>query len=310
MIKTDRKSTKISMRTTFAIGLTFILVLGSATASADEADAKRLLKAMSDYMAAQKTFSFNYDATLDIVTPEDQVIGLASSGALTFSRPNGIHASRAGGFADTEMNFDGKTLTLLGKNLNVFTQIEIPGTVDHLIDELKDTYNRPLPAADLLLSNSYDALMRGVVDVKDLGSGVIGGVECDSLAFRTEEVDWQIWIAHGDKPYPCRYVITSKMVVNGPQYSIQVSNWKAGDEVAKTDFSFKNATGAEQIKIEDLKGMGDLPARGVVGPRLQAPCRLTRMATLVGYSVCEQQGRNQYQVNPFYGGRLSPALKC
>jgi hypothetical protein len=119
MIKTDRKSTKISMRTTFAIGLTFILVLGSATASADETDAKRLLKAMSDYMAAQKTFSFNYDATLDIVTPEDQVIGLASSGALTFSRPNGIHASRAGGFADTEMNFDGKTLTLLGKNLNV-----------------------------------------------------------------------------------------------------------------------------------------------------------------------------------------------
>lgn len=207
----------------------------------------------------KRLFHSIYDATLDIVTPEDQVIGLASSGALTFSRPNGIHASRAGGFADTEMNFDGKTLTLLGKNLNVFTQIEIPGTVDHLIDELKDTYNRPLPAADLLLSNSYDALMRGVVDVKDLGSGVIGGVECDSLAFRTEEVDWQIWIAHGDKPYPCRYVITSKMVVNGPQYSIQVSNWKAGDEVAKTDFSFKNATGAEQIKIEDLKGMGDLP---------------------------------------------------
>ncbi len=90
----------------------------------------------------------------------------------------------------------------MGKNLNVFTQVEIPGTVDHLIDELKDTYNRPLPAADLLLSNSYDVLMQGVMDVKDLGSGVIGGEECDSLAFRTEEVDWQIWIAHGDKPIP------------------------------------------------------------------------------------------------------------
>ena len=37
--------------------------------------------------------------------------------------------------------------------------------------------NPPLPAADLLLSDPYEALMLDVVDVKDLGSGVIGGAE-------------------------------------------------------------------------------------------------------------------------------------
>jgi hypothetical protein len=47
------------------------------------------------------------------------------------------------------------------------------------------------------MSNVYDQLMPEVVDAKDLGSGVIGGVECDHLAFRTKEVDWQIWIAEG-----------------------------------------------------------------------------------------------------------------
>ena len=57
---------------------------------------------------------------------------------------------------------------------------------------MKDTYQRPLLAADLLLSNAYDELMSDVVDVKDLGSGVVGGIECDYLAFRTKEVDWQI----------------------------------------------------------------------------------------------------------------------
>jgi hypothetical protein len=259
MINIARKSTSNPTRTAFAIGLTAILVLGWAVANADEADAKRLLKAMSDYVTAQNAFSFDYDSMLDVVTPEEQVIGIASSGAVAFSRPDKIHASRHGGFADVEMNFDGTTLTILGKNLNVYTQAEIPGTVDHLIDELKNTYGRPLPAADLLLSNSYEILMQGVVDVKDLGSGVIDGVECDSLAFRTEEVDWQIWIAQGDKPYPCRYVITSKTMANGPQYSVQISNWKAGDEVAARDFTFKAPDGAEQVEIEDLKGSGDLP---------------------------------------------------
>ena len=42
--------------------------------------------------------------------------------------------------------------------------------------------------------NLCGELMPSVIDANDLGSGVIGGVECDHLAFRTEEVDWQIWI--------------------------------------------------------------------------------------------------------------------
>ena len=134
-----------------------------------------------------------------------------------------------------------KTLTLNGKNANVYTQVEIPGTIDHLVDELKDKYHRPLPAADLLLSNAYDQLMPEVIDVKDLGSGVIGGTECDHLAFRNKEVDWQIWIAQGDRPYPCRYVITSNQVAGGPQYSIQVRNWKTGGEVRVNRLQFQSA---------------------------------------------------------------------
>ncbi len=263
MFKTSQLIRPVA-RTIFAVGMASVMVVGSSTAGADEADAKRILKSMSDYMAAQQSFSFEYDANLEIVTPENQVIGIASSGALTLSRPDKVHAMRSGGFTDSEMIFDGKTLTVFGKNLNVYTQIEIPGSVAHLIDELKDTYHRPLPAADLLLPNSYDALMKGVVDVKDLGSGVIGGIECDSLAFRAEEVDWQIWIAQGETPYPCRFVITSKQVAGGPQYSIQVRNWKAGDEVAALDFSFRNITEARPVDLQDLKGSGDLPEIFVV----------------------------------------------
>lgn len=116
-----------------------------------------------------------------------------------------------------------------------------------------------LPAADLLLSNSYNDLMYGVIDIKDLGSGVIGGVECDYLAFRTNDVDWQIWIAQGKRPYPCRYVITSKHLSSGPQYTIQFRDWKTDSEVAATDFRFKNPTKANKVELKDLKGTADLP---------------------------------------------------
>jgi len=247
-----------------AISLVFIMTATSA-ARADEADAKRLLKSMSDYLAAQNSISFKFDAVLEVVTGDNQKLGLASSGSVALQRPDKILASRAGGFADISMSFDGKTMTLVGHNLNLYTQIEAPGTLDQLVDVMRDKYGRPLPAADLLLSNAYDALMLDVIDIKDLGSGVVGGVECDSFAFRAKEVDWQIWIAHGETPYPCRYVITSKLISGGPQYSIQVSDWKTGDDVEVSDYSFKNPTNAEKVELEDLKGAGDLPGHFKMG---------------------------------------------
>src|SRR4051812_21254714 len=240
-----RKAFAMKTTTRFALAATSAALFwiagfgASSSARADEAEAKSMLKAMSDYLAAQTAISFGYDTSLEVVTKDHQKLLLASSGTTDLSRPDKIRASRHGGFADVEMVFDGKTLTLLGKDANLYTQAEIPGALDHLVDELRDKYHRPIPGADLLLSDVYKELMHGVVDVKDLGSGVIGGTECDHLAFRTKELDWQIWIAQGERPYPCRYVITSKAVDQGPQYSVQIRDWKTGSEVAADDFVFR-----------------------------------------------------------------------
>jgi hypothetical protein len=232
----------------------------------DSAEAKKLLKAMSDYLAAQKAISFGYDANLQVITTTGQKLGLASSGTVTLGRPDKVQTTRSGGIVDVETFFDGKTLTLLGKDINKYTQVDIPGTVDHLVDELKDKYNLPLPAADLLMTNSYDELTQGVYDSKDLGSGVINGAECDSLAFRKDDVDFQIWVAQGEQPYPCRLVITSTQVSGGPEYSVQIRDWKSGDAVALGDVSFKNPNNAEKVDVKDIKSnLGDLPENLVVG---------------------------------------------
>ncbi|MDD2102819.1 DUF2092 domain-containing protein [Pseudomonas putida] len=245
--------------------LALTIGLSTPTAQADEAYAKTLLKKMSDYMSAQKNISFNYDTILEVVTKDKQRLALAGSGTVAITRPDKLRSTRASGFADLEMVFDGKTLTLLGKGKNIYTQVEVPGTLDHLLDTLRDKYNRPLPGADLFMSNPQDQLMAGVTDIKDLGSGVIGGTECDHLAFRKKEVDWQIWIAQGDNPYPCRYSITSKTIAGSPQYSIQLSDFKSGDAAPADDFAFNNSTNAQKIDLKDLPNAEDLPSNFVRG---------------------------------------------
>jgi hypothetical protein len=121
-------------------------------------------------------------------------------------------------------------------------------------------FQRPVPAADLLMSDVYNQIMPLATNVKDLGSGVIRGVECDHLAFRTEEVDLQIWIAQGSKPYPCRYVITSQKVAGAPQYTIDVRSWKTGTEVAADRFNLQVPEGAKKLTANDLPDIDELPA--------------------------------------------------
>ncbi|MEH6836424.1 MULTISPECIES: DUF2092 domain-containing protein [Falsihalocynthiibacter] len=234
-----------------AAGLGFAFL--APTAMADEADADRLLKAMSDYLAATTEFSFDYDATLDVVSVEDQIISFASSGEVALARPDKFHATRVGGFTNIVMNYDGSNFSVLGKDAGVYTQLPISGSIDQLVDTLRESYGQPLPAADLLTTDTYAALMGNVTDVKDFGSGVFAGQECDHLGLRTDEVDLQIWIAQGDQPYPCRYVITTRGEKQGLQYSLNIRDWRTGETLADDAFTFMAPDGATEVSIEDYK---------------------------------------------------------
>ena len=237
----------------------------AAPASADEADAKRLLKAMSDYMAAQTTVSFDYDSNLDVVTAEGLKIGLASSGTIALERPNKLRVTRHGGFADVELVFDGETAALYGKGQNAYATVAAPGTVGALVDTLRDTYHLPIPGGDLLAADGPEALMPMIKQVLDLGSGVIGGVECDHIAVRGEDVDLQVWIAQGDAPHPCRVAISSPGVAGQPQYTVTISDWKAGDAVGAVDYTFTPPAGATEVKIDTMTDIDELPSQFTPG---------------------------------------------
>ena len=238
------------------------------TDSETATNAKALLKGMSDYLAAQDVISLSYDSIFEVVSDDHQKFQIATSGTAVLDRPGNIRTTRRSGFSDTEMVYDGTTLSFLGKGQNAYVQTEAPGTIDNLIDQLRDKFHRQLPGADLLQSGVYENLITDVTDIKDLGSGIINGVECDHLAFRAKDTDWQIWIAQGDEPYPCRYVITSTGVDQAPQFTLEVSDWKAGAAAGTPNFTFTAPAGATRLEVADLENLrdtADLPENYRIG---------------------------------------------
>lgn len=242
-------------------------LLLSSFAPAQAQDATKVLKAMTDYVASQKIISATYDTDIEVVTNDLQKIQFTSSGQMLLSRPDKVRASRIGGYTDVELVFDGKTLSVLGKNINAYAQAETTGSFDQLVAGLRNQFGVAIPGADLLLSGAYEELTKDVLDAKHIGRGVIDGVECDHLAFRNNDVDWQIWIEVGSRPIPRKYVITSKSVTGAPQYTLRIKEWKTDVQATADAFAFKAPADAKKVEFGALSGMDEIPPGAAPGDK-------------------------------------------
>jgi hypothetical protein len=252
-------------RTIAAVALTIGMAVAASPASAQTSeDAPKILRAMTDYVAAQTNISATYDADVEVITPQLQKIQFTSSGQLAVSRPDKIRVTRSGGYSDIELAFDGKTATVFEKHTNNYAQINAPGSVDQLVDKLRDDLGTAVPGADLLLTKAYAELMDDVIESKYIGHGVVDGVECDHLAFRNLETDWQIWVERGAKPIPRKYVITSKATAAAPQYTLRIKSWTS-DAPAADAFAFKAPAGAMLVDVKELREIDEVPAGTTTG---------------------------------------------
>jgi hypothetical protein len=148
-------------------------------------------------------------------------------------------------------------------------QADLAGTIDQLVDLIQAKSGAAMPGTDLLLSNAYDELMSNVIFARHIGQGVIDGVECEHLAFRGVDTDWQIWIESGSRPVPRKYVITSKTLASAPQYTLRIKDWKT-DPVADADaFVFKPPADATRASLDSeiMMEFDELPPGTTAGAK-------------------------------------------
>ncbi|RMI15690.1 DUF2092 domain-containing protein [Sinorhizobium meliloti] len=226
--------------------------------NAIDPDADSVLRAMTDQLKALNALNVEYDTDHEIVQTDGQKLQFSASGEIAMSRRAGFHFTRHGPYADTEVSFDGKVISLYGKKLNVYAQIDSPGpSIDEAVGEFRVATGLDSAGADFLAADPYAVLTDGVVSGSVVGTAYVGGVLCDHLAFRNNDVDWQLWISKGDQNLPLKYVITTKWVTGSPQYTLRFRNWSTGDVDTKM-FSFKPPADAKKLDAVHADAVGDL----------------------------------------------------
>ncbi|WP_087003117.1 DUF2092 domain-containing protein [Rhizobium sullae] len=247
-----------------AVGLAAaVITAGLAAApawsqSVIDPDADSVLRAMADQLKALKELNVEYDTDHEIVDRQGQKIQYSASGSMAISRPSGLSMTRKGPYADVQVTFDGKVVSLYGKGLNVYAQFDSPGpSIDEAVQEFRMLTGLDAVGADLLAADPYAALTDGVISGSLVGTSYVGGIECDHLAFRNDVVDWQLWISKGDQKLPMKYVITTKWVTGAPQYTLRLRDWSTNKVDAKT-FSFTPPAEAKKLDAVYSDAIGDL----------------------------------------------------
>lgn len=240
-----------------ALGVALALAPWARAEGVDrEADA--VLRAMAEHLSGLTAFRAEVEIENELIDPAGQKLQLSSSGSIALVRPGRLRLSRRTGIADMEILFDGATLSLQSRSKGVYARFEQAGTVDDALRRLSSAMGLDVPAADLLYSDVYEGLREGVLSGAYLGWAYVDGAKCHHLAFREEQVDWQLWIRTGDVPLPVKYVITSKWVTGAPQYSARLRSWDPSPEIPAETFEFRAAEGAEQVESIPVDEVGQL----------------------------------------------------
>ena len=233
-----------------------LAVCGPAAAQSASPGPKLALKRMTDFLSGLPAYSLETQNTLEVVLASGQKLQFDSASKFSAKRPDKFRADRYGDLVKQEFYYDGKHLTLVNPESGHYAVVKAPNSIDAALDFATDSLDIIAPASDLVHKEAFQRLTSGTTEGFVVGKSIIEGQECDHLAFRGVNVDWQIWMRTGDKPIPCKYVITTTDIESMPQFSVTVRNFNAAPALDDALFRYTPPKGATKIDFIKTEGKG------------------------------------------------------
>jgi hypothetical protein len=213
-----------------------------------QTQARAILMNMAQFLGGTPSFRVSIRGGYDAVQPSGQKIEFGENRTVTLSRPDRlrVEGERSDG-AKTLTVFTGKEIVLVDLAGSVYATAPQPGTLDDTIVYFVRDLGMRLPLAAVLLSRLPTEFQDRVRSVDYVEKTSIYGIASHHLAARTDTVDFQVWVADGDKPLLQRVVLTYKTEAGQPQFWAEFSNWNFAPEIDDATFSAQVPNGLQKV---------------------------------------------------------------
>ena len=210
-----------------------------------------MLDRMTAFLKTQKSFSIDAQSTRDDVVAFGYKVQDNEHATLTAQLQNKLRVEVSGDDRNRLFIYDGATLTLYSPDDEAYSQVKAPDTIGKLVDRLLGA-GIEMPMIDMLYQIYQGSLTEAVRGGVLIGDSNIDGTDCDHLAFRQGNIDWQIWIVADGKPLPRKLVFTNRSDEARPQ-SVSLLTWNLKPAFTDAAFKFTPPKGATAVEIVPRK---------------------------------------------------------
>ena len=215
-------------------------------------EATVLLEQMTQYLSSLEQFHVKTENTLEDLLDSGNRVDLDVSANVLIKRPHMLKSERKGEVVDQSFYYDGKELTLYNHSNNVYATKSVPNTFEELFQYMYDSLGFAVPVSDLLYKDAYPLLMKDVTMAKVIRTTTLQGISCTHLLFSQPGVDFQVWVAEGNKPLPLKYVVTDTSIPARMSVSTTLSDWNLNPAADDSQFTFTPPADAQKVDFLPL----------------------------------------------------------
>ena len=217
-------------------------------------DGREVVTRMAEFMAGQEQIAFEALVSYEAVQASGQKYHFDMLQRMAVRKPDRLFwvTLHDDATADSAW-FDSGRFTLLKQPANLWGQVDLPPNIPEAVERLVFEYDLDVPFADILSSDPSELwLGEDVTSVEYVGEAWVEGFWTDHVALRKPGVDFEIWIRHGDQPFPMRVHIIYTEEDARPSYSARFREWAT----SLTDgalLEFSPPSGAERVEVVPVR---------------------------------------------------------
>lgn len=222
------------------------------------------VKRMVATLTGAKQISFTVDQSYDVIQADGEAIEFGSRSEETIRRPDRLRVERWDrGGRHLKALYDGKAITVFDDGPNVYATAERTGTLDQLVDFLRNDIGLRLPLADLLDEDLGKILVDNVIAARWVDVQTLNEVATDHVALRTREgAGIQLWIRQGEHAVPERMAVNFERARGRPQFRASFTEWNLSARTPDRIFAFEPPRDATRVPFV-------LPTRGATAESAQ-----------------------------------------
>ena len=255
---------------------------------------------MSAYLRSVPAFQIDLRTQRDDVDVYGQLITLSGEATYKVRRPDVFAIDLKLPSLARQYVDDGKTVTLYDPGTGYYGKFPALPTVRASL-ERAETYGATVPLDDLFTWTEGDPRAKALTSAHFIGRDRLTGQDANHYAFRQPGVDWQIWIADGDKPMPLRVILVASDDPARPKFQADLA-WDTAPKFSPDAFAFTPPrTRAPRPSVRSNEGLA-MPHLTVAKISLLAGT----LSLVLSASVAEARGGARAGGGGYGGARSAP----